>query len=65
MKFRKYQQRKAFMLDLIEKGYPGSAAVMAEKIGISRRTFFEYINDFRMEGIYIVYDKSQKTFIKK
>lgn len=65
MKFRKYQQRRDYMLDLIEKGYKGTAEDIAMRIGISRRTFFEYLHDFREEGICIEYDKSLKKYIKK
>ena len=64
MKFRIYKERRAHLLSLIEKEHPGNATTLAKKVGISRSTFYEYLQEFKIEGINVEYDKSEKKYIK-
>ena len=62
MRFRKYLEKRAYLLNLIETNTYGNAVTLAYKVGISRRTFFDYLSEYREEGILIVYDKSEKKY---
>ena len=65
MSFRTYQNRRTHLLSLIEKGHPGNATILAKIVGVSRSTFYEYLLEFRLGGISIEYDKSEKKYKKK
>jgi len=62
MRFRKYQQNKAYLLAIINRNTAGSAQTLASLVGISRRTFFEYLKDYKEEGILVTYDKVEKKY---
>jgi predicted DNA-binding transcriptional regulator YafY len=50
------------LLDILESNYPGTADEIAEKLDISRRTLFRYLEELRDRGAIIEYCKCQRTY---
>ena len=48
--------------DLIRTGGTGSAEELASKLGVCRRTVFDYLDHIKAKGAKICYDKSKRTF---
>lgn len=54
--------KKHQLLNILESNCPGTADEIAEKLDISRRTFFRYLEELRDHGAIIEYCKCQKTY---
>ena len=50
------------LVDLLESNYPGTAEEIAEKLFVSRRTLFRYLEELRDRGAKIEYCKYKKTY---
>lgn len=62
MGYREYINRRTHLMSLLERGYPGNASELASLVGISRRTFFDYLLEFKEEGYEVEYNKVEKKF---
>ncbi|WP_170113695.1 DeoR family transcriptional regulator [Mucilaginibacter yixingensis] len=66
MDYRSYEQRLAYILELLEKGRFGSLDAAAIRFCVSTRTVKRMLNHLRENGHQIVYDRSaNKYFLKK
>ncbi len=54
-----------YLAELLEQGNAGTACSLAEKLDVSERTVFRYLDELRMYGAVIDYSKSQKSYILK
>jgi len=50
---------------LIRSQATGTATEMAGKLGVCRRTVFEYIDHIKEKGAEVHFDKKKKTFFYK
>lgn len=62
MLVEKYVKRFDYLQELIQRQSTGSPGELALKLGISRRTLFEYLNYLRDRGAPLAYSRKQKTY---
>ena len=65
MSYYNYLEKLFYLAELIKQEKTGTAANLAEKLKVSERTIFRYLDELRMNGAYIDYSKRQKTYILK
>ena len=62
MKFFTFLDRIDKINRLVKNGNTGSPGEFASKLGVSRTSLYELIDELRSRGAPIVYSKSTKTF---
>lgn len=62
MSYAKYVHRIENLKYQIRRECTGNAEKFAEKLGISRRTLFRYLETLRDEGFVFKYDRYRKTY---
>jgi len=62
MAYENYCRRMENLKHLIKRERTGDANEFAEKLDISRRTLFNYLEILRDEGTVIKYDRYRKTY---
>lgn len=62
MSYREYQNRIELLTELIKKECTGTSYELADKLGISRRTVFEYISHVKDDGCQVDYDWQRRTY---
>lgn len=62
MKLFEYLDRISMMHKLVSRQCTGSPEELASRLGVSRTTLYELIDELRSRGAPIVYSKSAKTF---
>lgn len=60
-----YLRKLFYLAELLEQGNAGTACSLAEKLDVSERTVFRYLDELRINGAVIDYSKSQKSYILK
>ncbi|MDD4756207.1 MAG: helix-turn-helix domain-containing protein [Prolixibacteraceae bacterium] len=60
-----YLRKLFYLAELLEQENAGTANSLAEKLDVSERTVFRYLDELRMKGAVIDYSKSQKSYILK
>ncbi len=63
MTYNDYYRKLSYLIDLINKGDTGDANNLAEKLKISRRTLFRYLEELKDCGAEISFSKSKCTYI--
>ena len=53
------------LINILEANCPGTADEIAEKLNVSRRTLFRYLEELRDRGAAIEYCKCQRTYSLK
>lgn len=53
------------LLDILESNCPGTSDEIAEKLNVSRRTLFRYLEELRDRGAIIEYCKCGRTYSLK
>jgi len=62
MAYSDYQRRMEFLQFQIKHQRTGDANEFASKLGISRRTLFNYLETLRDEGAKIKFCRNRKTY---
>jgi predicted DNA-binding transcriptional regulator YafY len=57
-----YLNRRKNLHDLLKNRYSGTAQELAKKLGVERRTLFNYFEVLRTMGAEISYDISSRTY---
>ena len=65
MSYSDYFEKLFYLVDLLNQENTGSADILAEKLNVSRRTVFRYLDDLRLKGAVIGFSKSKKTYYLK
>jgi len=60
-----YLRKLLYLAELLEQGNAGTACSLAEKLHVSERTVFRYLDELRMNGADIDYSQSRRTYILK
>lgn len=60
-----YLRKLFYLAELLEQENAGTACSLAEKLDVSERTVFRYLDELRINGAAIDYSKSQKSYILK
>jgi predicted DNA-binding transcriptional regulator YafY len=63
MSYHDYYKKLSALIELIEKQNTGDANVLAEKLQVSRRTLFRYLEELRDYGADITFSKPQNSYI--
>jgi predicted DNA-binding transcriptional regulator YafY len=63
MNYLEYLKKLDYLIFTIEQGKTGCADCLAEKIGVSRRTLFRYMEELRDQGAVIKYSKTIGSYI--
>lgn len=58
-------QKIYYLIQLLESNCSGTADELAEKLEVSRRTFFRYLEELRARGAEIEYCKYSNTYTLK
>jgi predicted DNA-binding transcriptional regulator YafY len=58
----KYASRLQLMNELIQKGSTGNTELFAQKLGISRRQLLYDIQDLKVLGVKIDFDRVRETY---
>ncbi|NLO69532.1 MAG: helix-turn-helix domain-containing protein [Porphyromonadaceae bacterium] len=58
-----YLRKLFYLTELLEQEKTGTADSLAEKLDVSRRTVFRYLDELRTNGADIGYSKIQKSYI--
>ncbi|WP_306422293.1 HTH domain-containing protein [Algoriphagus sp. AGSA1] len=60
----KYYERTKLIIELIEKEKTGSPSELAEKLGVTKRTVFNILDDLRLTlPTAISYDSEKKSYV--
>ncbi len=62
MKIFEYLDRINMMHKLVSRGITGTPEEFAQKLGVSRTSLYELIEELRLRGAPISYSKSARTF---
>ncbi|RXQ97405.1 helix-turn-helix domain-containing protein [Ancylomarina salipaludis] len=62
MSYREYVNRIEYLKYLINNKRTGTAQELALKLGVSRRTVFDYLSHLRDEGHRICYCRKTRTY---
>jgi len=62
MAYDDYCRKMERLKYLIKREYTGNADELAEKLGVSRRTAFNYLETLRDEGVVIKFSKFRGTY---
>ena len=62
MAYSEYCRKMERMQHCIKLEHTGCADELADKLGISRRTFFNYLEILRDEGKVIKFSRNRKTY---
>ncbi len=65
MSYFDYLKKLFYLTELLEKESAGTACSLAEKLNVSERTVFRYLDDLRMNGAVIDYSRSKRTYMLK
>jgi len=65
MGYPDYLRKLFYLVELLELGKTGTADSLAEKLDVSRRTVFRYLDELRMNGANIDYSQNKKAYILK
>jgi len=62
MQIEKYTSRVNYLIELISKECTGSPAMLARKLGISRRMLFNYLEVLKDKEKKFTYCRKSKTY---
>lgn len=65
MSYSIYLNKMAYLIELLKQENTGCADCLSKKIGVSRRTFFRYLDELRPKGADICFSKSKRTYYLK
>jgi len=65
MSYSNYLKKISWLIQLLKQEKTGPSDVLAQKIGVSRRTIFRYMDELRLNGAEICYSRSKGTFYLK
>ena len=54
-----YLRKLFYLAELLEQGNAGTACSLPEKLDVSERTVFRYLDELRMSGAVIDYPKAK------
>ena len=63
MSYHDYYKKLSDLLRLIEIEDTGDANALAEKLHVSRRTLFRYLEELRDHGAVITFSKQRNTYM--
>ena len=59
----RYIAKLNYLTELIAKENTGNAQELAERLQVSRRTLFRYLEDLKIMGAEISYSKKQNSYV--
>jgi len=62
MSYSNYLKKMAWLIELLKQENTGCADCLSKKIGVSRRTIFRYLDEFRMKGADISFSKNKGSY---
>ena len=65
MSYSEYFEKIFYLVDLLNQENTGSANILAEKLNVSRRTVFRYLDELRLKGADIRFSRRKKTYFLK